>query len=96
VRRAAVALGDVQAQGISLGAWAKATGGDAPKALVDAAVKALSSDVHTATEVLQAKALRRLAAGDPQAAVAALDRAAALTATPRPTVQPGVAPHGRP
>ena len=78
VQRAAVALGDVQAQGISLGAWAKATGGDAPEALVDAAVKALSSDVHTATEVLQAEALRRLAAGDPRSAVPALDRAAAL------------------
>ena len=81
VHRVATALGDVQAQGISLGAIAKATAGAAPARLVDDAVAALSTDVHTATEVLIADALRRLAAGDPGAAVVALDRADRLVRT---------------
>ena len=75
VHRAAVALGDAQASGISLGAWSKAADGAIPAQPVRAALANLTSDVHTSAEVLQAEAIRQLAAGDPLAAVEALEQA---------------------
>lgn len=75
VHRAAVALGDAQASGISLGAWSKAAGGAIPAEPVRAALANLTSDVHTSAEVLQAEAIRELAAGDSLAAVEALQQA---------------------
>jgi signal transduction histidine kinase/tetratricopeptide (TPR) repeat protein len=69
------AIGDAQAMGISLGAWAKATGGQVPRELVQAALDRGSDDVHTAAEVMQAEALRLLHAGDPAGAAAMLERA---------------------
>jgi diguanylate cyclase (GGDEF)-like protein/PAS domain S-box-containing protein len=78
VYRAATALGDLQAQGIGLGAWAKASGGEIPVEPVRDALSALGSDVQTSAEVLQAEALRLLGLGEPAAAVQALEQADAL------------------
>jgi diguanylate cyclase (GGDEF)-like protein len=75
VQRAATQIGDVQAKGISLGVWAKATGGHLPDELIDEALDGLGRDVHTACEVLSADAMRRLRRDDPLGAVAALERA---------------------
>jgi tetratricopeptide (TPR) repeat protein len=75
VHRAAVAIGDAQSSGISLGAWSKAIGGAIPEEPVRAALATLTNDVHTSAEVLQAEAIRQLAAGEPLAAVEALQRA---------------------
>jgi signal transduction histidine kinase len=69
------AIGDAQAMGISLGAWAKATAGQVPRELVKAALDRGSGDVHTTAEVMQAEALRLLHAGDPAGAAAMLGEA---------------------
>jgi len=58
VHRAGVGLGDVQASGISLGAWAKASDGAVPPALLEAELARPADDVHARVEVLQAQALR--------------------------------------
>src|SRR5439155_3960829 len=42
------AIGDAQAMGISVGAWAKASGGQVPRELVRAALDRRTGDVHTA------------------------------------------------
>ncbi|MGZ4172908.1 MAG: EAL domain-containing protein [Solirubrobacteraceae bacterium] len=75
VYRAAIERGDLQAAGISLGAWAKAADGEIPAEPVRDARATLSSDVHTGAEVLAADAVRLLALGEPAAAVHALERA---------------------
>ncbi len=69
------AIGDHQAAGIGLGAWAKAAAGDLPADIVAAALARERDDVHTSAEVLSADALRLMAAGDPGAAVARLEEA---------------------
>ena len=69
------AIGDAQAMGISLGAWAKTTGGQVPRELVKAALARDSGDVHTAAEVMQAEALCLLAAGDAPGAAVVLTEA---------------------
>jgi PAS domain S-box-containing protein len=58
VHAAGVALGDHQASGISLGAWAKAAGGAIPWDIIEAQLAHPPDDVHTRLEVLQAQALR--------------------------------------
>jgi PAS domain S-box-containing protein len=80
VRRAAVEIGDHQAAGIALSAWAKASSGDVPAELVHGDLAALAEDVHTGAEVLQAEALRLLGDGRPAQAVGVLERAAAMVA----------------
>ncbi|MGI8774677.1 MAG: protein kinase domain-containing protein [Actinomycetota bacterium] len=50
-------IGDSQARGISLGAWAKATGGRVPEDLLAAEAAAIGRDVHTSAEVMQAEGL---------------------------------------
>ena len=57
VHRAGIGLGDAQASGISLGAWAKASGGAVPPALVEAELARPADDVHARVELLQAQAL---------------------------------------
>jgi signal transduction histidine kinase len=69
------AIGDAQAMGISLGAWAKATGGQVPRELVRAELDRQSGDVHTTAELMQAEAIRLLAQGEPGAAAAILEEA---------------------
>jgi signal transduction histidine kinase/tetratricopeptide (TPR) repeat protein len=69
------AIGDAQAMGISLGAWAKASGGRVPRDLVRAALDRQSADVHTTAEVMQAEALRLLGQGEPAQAAAMLEEA---------------------
>jgi len=57
VHRAGVALGDGQASGISLGAWAKASAGAVPWEIIETELARPADDVHTRVEVLQAQAL---------------------------------------
>ncbi|HTJ75802.1 MAG TPA: response regulator [Acidimicrobiales bacterium] len=80
VRRAAVEIGDHQAAGIALSAWAKASSGGVPGDLVHCALAALAEDIHTGAEVLQAEALRLLGDGRPAEAVEVLQRAAKMVA----------------
>src|SRR5205085_9415835 len=68
-------IGDHQAGGISLGAWAKASGGRVPAELVQAALEATGEDVHTGAEVLQAEGVRLLGEGRAAAAAEALREA---------------------
>jgi signal transduction histidine kinase len=75
VHQDGAAIGDAQAMGISLGAWAKATGGRVPAELLRAALDRKSGDVHTEVEVMQAEAIRRLASGDAAGAAAILEEA---------------------
>ncbi len=78
VRQAATEIGDHQAAGIALGAWAKAAAGDVPAELICDDLDHLGADVHTAAEVLQAEALRLLALDRPTEASTVLERAAAM------------------
>jgi len=71
-------LGDQQAVGIGLGAWSKASEGALPAAFVAQELRRPRDDVHTSAEVLQAEALRRMAAGEVQAAVDVLREADGL------------------
>ncbi|MDQ3630691.1 MAG: AAA family ATPase, partial [Actinomycetota bacterium] len=75
VHRAGVGLGDVQASGISLGAWAKASGGAVPPALVEAELARPADDVHARVEVLQAQALQLMGADRVDEAVTVLTEA---------------------
>jgi len=61
VHDAGIGLGDVQASGISLGAWAKASAGAVPRELLEAELAHPADDVHARVEVLQAQALRLIA-----------------------------------
>ncbi|HWI09346.1 MAG TPA: EAL domain-containing protein [Solirubrobacteraceae bacterium] len=78
VHHAGTAVGDVQSSGISLGAWAKASGGALPAELVDAALARPADDVHTRVEVLQADALRLIRDGRVDDAVTVLAGAVAF------------------
>jgi signal transduction histidine kinase len=75
VHASGAAIGDAQAMGISLGAWAKASAGQVPRELVKAALDRQSGDVHTTAEVMQAEALCLLAQGEAGAAAAMLEEA---------------------
>lgn len=72
VHRAATEVGDKQSSGIAVGVWAKATGGMVPPELVEAELEHAAGDVHARAEVLQAKALRLIAEGRVDEAVAVL------------------------
>jgi len=78
VHRLATEIGDHQAAGIALGAWAKASAGDVPAELIHGDLERLGEDVHTAAEVLQAEALRLMNLGRPADAATTLERAAAM------------------
>ncbi len=80
VRDAALAIGDHQAAGIALGAWAKASSGAVAADVVQVDLERLGEDVHTAAEVLQAEALRLIAAARPADAAAVLGQAARMVA----------------
>jgi len=81
VREAAVEIGDHQAAGIALSAWAKASSGDVPPELFAGDLERLGEDVHTAAELLQGEALRLLRVDRPADAAAVLTRAARMVAT---------------
>ncbi|MDQ1416846.1 MAG: hypothetical protein QOF81_2459, partial [Acidimicrobiaceae bacterium] len=68
-------IGDQASAGIALSGWSRATDGHVPQALVAAELGRSNEDVHTATEVRLAEALRLLSQDQPTAAVAVLDRA---------------------
>jgi signal transduction histidine kinase/tetratricopeptide (TPR) repeat protein len=78
VYRAGLEIGDAQARGISLGVWAKASGGRVSRALVQAELERGVDDVHTLAELSQAEAaclLREGRAGEAAAALARAQRA---------------------
>ena len=75
VHRDGLEIGDAQAAGISLGAWSKASGGRLAAEATARELARPSGDVHTAAEVLQAEAVRLLAAGRPARAVERLEEA---------------------
>ena len=78
VHRAGVDIGDAQAAGISLSVWAKASAGRVPQDLIEAEMARGSNDVHTAAEVLQARAVCLLHEHRADEAVAALEEAQRL------------------
>ena len=75
VHAKALEIGDHQAAGIALGAWAKASGGTVPRPLIEAELQRDSEDVHTKAEVWQAEAIRLLNEGSPADAAVVLDKA---------------------
>ena len=72
VHEAAVDIGDQAAAGISLSAWARAAEGRLPAGLVAAQLEGAADDAHTGSEVRLAEAVRLLAAGEAERAVAML------------------------
>jgi two-component system sensor kinase len=75
VHQRGVEIGDHQACGIALGAWAKASSGKVPRALLEAELQRGNEDVHTKAEVWQAEALGLLREGRPGDAAAVLEKA---------------------
>ncbi|HEY6397057.1 MAG TPA: AAA family ATPase, partial [Solirubrobacteraceae bacterium] len=75
LHRDGVDSGEAQASGISLGAWAKATGGHVPLEAIEQELARPVGDVHTRAEVLQANAVRLIGAGRPDEAAEVLDQA---------------------
>jgi hypothetical protein len=71
----ALEIGDQTAAGIALSGWSRATGGHLPESVVAAELARRNEDVHTATEVRLAEAIRLLAAGQASEAVALLEMA---------------------
>jgi diguanylate cyclase (GGDEF)-like protein len=75
LHREGVDSGEAQASGISLGAWAKATGGHVPLEAIEQELARPVGDVHTRAEVLQASAVGLIGAGRPDEAVEVLEQA---------------------
>ncbi len=75
---AASAIGDDTAAGVSLSAWSRASGGQVPADLVRARLEERNDDANTAAEVHVAEGVRLLHQGDPEGAVAVLEKAAAI------------------
>jgi diguanylate cyclase (GGDEF)-like protein len=75
LHREGVDSGEAQASGISLGAWAKATGGHVPLEAIEQELARPVGDVHTRAEVLQASAIGLIGAGRPDEAAEVLERA---------------------
>jgi two-component system sensor kinase len=75
VHQAGLEIGDHQATGISLGAWAKASGGRVPAGLIRAELQRHGEDAHTAAEVLQAEGIRWCGEGQPAAAAQVFEEA---------------------
>ncbi len=73
-------LGDTTASGFSLDVWGRATGGRVPDDVLDGELARDRDDAQVTAQVLYAEAERRLAKGDPAAAVAALERGMAAAA----------------
>lgn len=69
------AIGDSQARGIGLAAWAKASGGQVPRDVLEAELARPADDVHTRAELLQAQAVVLLSEDRPAAAAAVLENA---------------------
>jgi tetratricopeptide (TPR) repeat protein len=68
-------IGDAHAMAISLGSWAKASGGEVPEELVRAELRNVGEDAHTRAELMQAEAVRLLRIDQPAAAVRILEEA---------------------
>jgi signal transduction histidine kinase len=75
VHATGLAIGDHQAAGIGVAIWSKASFGRIPEAVIAAELARESGDVHTRAEVLQAEAVRLIAAGRPGEAAAVLEGA---------------------
>jgi diguanylate cyclase (GGDEF)-like protein len=75
VHAAGLEIGDAQASGIAMGAWAKASDGRIPAEALVRELRRGSDDVHTRAEVLQAHALSLLNSGRPAKAADVLEDA---------------------
>ena len=75
---AATEIGDQAAAGISLSAWARASGGRIPADIVHTALDADAADAHTASEIHLAEAVRLLGDDRPDEAVDVLEAARAI------------------
>jgi tetratricopeptide (TPR) repeat protein len=76
--QAGLEIGDAQARGIGLEAWAKATDGLVPERLIRSELERSSEDVLTVASVMQAEGVRLLGAGEPLAAVAVFEESQRL------------------
>ncbi len=77
-RDAGIEIGDAQARGIGLEAWAKASDGGVPADVIRAELERSSEDVLTLASVLQAEGVRLLSAGDPEGAISAFEESQGL------------------
>lgn len=75
VHEQAIQLGDDQVASISLGSWAKASGGKVPRDLIHAQLRRSGDDVHATAEISQAEGVRLIAEGRPGEAVRVLEGA---------------------
>jgi tetratricopeptide (TPR) repeat protein len=71
-------IGDPQARGIGLEAWAKSTDGQVPEQEIRAELERSSEDVLTIAGVLQAEGVRLLGIGEPSSAVGAFEESQRL------------------
>jgi signal transduction histidine kinase len=76
--RAAVAVGDAQAEATTLEVWARATDGQLPAEVLGVARGWGSRDIQTVTALLQAEAVCHRAAGRPGEAIASAEQAVHL------------------
>jgi two-component system sensor kinase len=71
-------IGDPQARGIGLEAWAKSTDGQVPEEVIHAELERSSEDVLTIAGVMQAEGVRLLGVDEPSAAVGAFEESQRL------------------
>ena len=71
-------IGDPQARGIGLEAWAKSTDGQVPEEVIRAELERSSEDVLTIAGVMQAEGVRLLGIDEPSAAVGAFEESQRL------------------
>jgi signal transduction histidine kinase len=77
--REGLQIGDAQCTGMSVGCWAKATGGQVPEEVIEGELGRRTGDLPTTAEVMQAKALCLLRAGRAEDAAKVLERADGFT-----------------
>ncbi len=70
-----ITLGDEQASGIILDVWVRATGGNLPPHVIDQELARSRTDAQGQAQVLLAKAIQLIAAGEPHQAIELLGRA---------------------
>jgi len=69
VFREAIEIGDHSSAAISLSIWSKASGGRVPREEIDRALQLVRTDVHSTAELLQARAIQQLRAGEIDGAI---------------------------
>ncbi len=81
IHRSGLELGDVQASGISLDVWARASGGRTPPEVVRGELERPREDVQGSAQVMLAEGVRLLGEGRPAAAAAVFEEARTLAHT---------------